>query len=925
MDEGNSLDFKALMAKFKEDEQLVKTVRSKPALPEKPKVSPPPQSPPHYMPAGARPSLLTSINQSLEGKTTGAPRVIFKDEKESKKPLLPSNSKPKDSKSKVGKDKSKKGRERLYDEDVPPQKPKKESKEKKKEMTAELVQVTPPPKNSTLKKKGFFGFKKSKRDSAEITADTILDIPSTEISGPVPLIPVPQDSSSETRTPPKALIPEIPTLPTSSPASVTPPVIISNSPDFIPPQALFPEVPVTYDAPAPEIETTEPTETLYVPRPPSHNQVPLNLTPPLIIPEPYVSVEAPAHSTPSPEPEPIEEKFNLDSLEISPPPVDVDSRSGSPKLSALSALERAEEKTPGKKTASGDILFNALANVRKMTEKKSLVVTPPPEEHPEVLEEPTPFVLPPIDYGLPLKPEMNGLDHWSSLVLEEITEEDVPELPEVPPPPPPPRKVLPEPETLPTTPPKPARPPSVALDAVIPPPLLEDSAVGIPVPAEFSETDPDIGAQVDAPEFEDATPEAHSPDLPVSDWGSREYERFESPDGPRIPELVPNGIIHRDEVQATTPVFEGEHRSSNRNSLIHTSGVQSDNPYESTENPYEDVSSPKKRGKSDGKKRKGPPKNPYAEAPEMTEEKTKTGRFGKIDKKAVAAAEGPDEKEFKKKEKQRLEKEKKELKERQEREKKEQKEREKRENEMKKKFNITGQEDAMYQATVTVTSKGRKQDLPVKSGDTISIIRTTNCPRGKWLARDSSNNYGYVAVDHMDLDINEMMELGKKAAVSRITSTSVEQEATSTGSRASNHYANESFTDESEEWTCDDDETLSPTEPEPQSTIVHSRTHSLPAMIPPVTTGEEELPVNRQHSHSDLAEGPHLQARHEALQKLAGFFHAPKPEEPTASPVEPATTPEVTEEEPRSVSSTSQELDFDILPPPEQYADFLDE
>ncbi len=46
----------------------------------------------------------------------------------------------------------------------------------------------------------------------------------------------------------------------------------------------------------------------------------------------------------------------------------------------------------------------------------------------------------------------------------------------------------------------------------------------------------------------------------------------------------------------------------------------------------------------------------------------------------------------------------------------------------------------MYEAKVTVTTKGRKNDLPVKTGDIISIIRTTNCPKGKWLARDSSNN-----------------------------------------------------------------------------------------------------------------------------------------------------------------------------------------
>lgn len=46
----------------------------------------------------------------------------------------------------------------------------------------------------------------------------------------------------------------------------------------------------------------------------------------------------------------------------------------------------------------------------------------------------------------------------------------------------------------------------------------------------------------------------------------------------------------------------------------------------------------------------------------------------------------------------------------------------------------------MYRATVTVTTKGRKDDLPVRSGDNISIIRTTNCPKGKWLARDFANN-----------------------------------------------------------------------------------------------------------------------------------------------------------------------------------------
>lgn len=63
--------------------------------------------------------------------------------------------------------------------------------------------------------------------------------------------------------------------------------------------------------------------------------------------------------------------------------------------------------------------------------------------------------------------------------------------------------------------------------------------------------------------------------------------------------------------------------------------------------------------------------------------------FCRNDKKEKPAAEGPDEKELKKKEKQRLEKEKKEQKEKLEREKKEQKEKEKKESEMKKKFKVS--------------------------------------------------------------------------------------------------------------------------------------------------------------------------------------------------------------------------------------------
>lgn len=50
----------------------------------------------------------------------------------------------------------------------------------------------------------------------------------------------------------------------------------------------------------------------------------------------------------------------------------------------------------------------------------------------------------------------------------------------------------------------------------------------------------------------------------------------------------------------------------------------------------------------------------------------------------------------------------------------------------------------MYHAKVMVASKVRKNDLPVKSGHTVSIIRTTNCPKGKWLARDANHKCVYT-------------------------------------------------------------------------------------------------------------------------------------------------------------------------------------
>lgn len=154
-----------------------------------------------------------------------------------------------------------------------------------------------------------------------------------------------------------------------------------------------------------------------------------------------------------------------------------------------------------------------------------------------------------------------------------------------------------------------------------------------------------------------------------------------------------------------------------------------------------------------------------------------------------------EDKEQKKKEKQRLEK-----------EKKEQKEKDKKRNEMHKKFKITGLEEPMYHARVLSDSKLRKYNLPVKSGDLISIIRTVNCPKGKWLARDANNKYGYISVMNVELNIKEMLELGKKVSqAAGRGQTDGDNISFSSRSSHQNHVFTSSFTDDSEEWMYEDD------------------------------------------------------------------------------------------------------------------------
>lgn len=227
----------------------------------------------------------------------------------------------------------------------------------------------------------------------------------------------------------------------------------------------------------------------------------------------------------------------------------------------------------------------------------------------------------------------------------------------------------------------------------------------------------------------------------------------------------------------------------------------------------------------------------------------------------------------------------------------------------------------MYQARVNVTAKPRKHELPVKSGDVVSIIRTNKCPKGKWLARDGSNNYGYVSLDHLEMDMKEMLGMGKTPRNSTVIETQ-----TVTDGKALNNFSQsaESFSDDSDDWTCEDDEPYSPA-PETTHQLPgnHTRTISMPEM------GNQDIAINHQHSHSDMVDSTQNQAKQEALMKLETFLNLKKSVNPAPTEPEPERSPTPVQEEDVTAppESLTQGTEFDptavILPPPDMYADSM--
>ncbi|XP_050185472.1 FYN-binding protein 1 isoform X1 [Myiozetetes cayanensis] len=92
---------------------------------------------------------------------------------------------------------------------------------------------------------------------------------------------------------------------------------------------------------------------------------------------------------------------------------------------------------------------------------------------------------------------------------------------------------------------------------------------------------------------------------------------------------------------------------------------------------------------------------------------------------------------------------------RMEQEKREQKEKEKKELELRKKFKLVGPIEVLHQARACVDYKGGKNELTVKQGDKIEIIRLTDNPEGKWLGR-IGGCCGYIKTTMVEIDYDSL-------------------------------------------------------------------------------------------------------------------------------------------------------------------------
>ncbi|KAM9385192.1 uncharacterized protein KZ484_006785 [Pholidichthys leucotaenia] len=91
--------------------------------------------------------------------------------------------------------------------------------------------------------------------------------------------------------------------------------------------------------------------------------------------------------------------------------------------------------------------------------------------------------------------------------------------------------------------------------------------------------------------------------------------------------------------------------------------------------------------------------------------------------------------------------------------------------ELYKKFKLQGEIEVLHTARARHDwNGGGKQDLSVRQGDSVEIIRVKNNPEGKWLARSMNGNYGYISNTCVDIDYEAVK---RKLLQSRKINTSV--------------------------------------------------------------------------------------------------------------------------------------------------------
>ncbi|NWT80676.1 FYB1 protein, partial [Lanius ludovicianus] len=108
-------------------------------------------------------------------------------------------------------------------------------------------------------------------------------------------------------------------------------------------------------------------------------------------------------------------------------------------------------------------------------------------------------------------------------------------------------------------------------------------------------------------------------------------------------------------------------------------------------------------------------------------------------------------------------------------EKKEQKGKEKKEQELRKKFKLTGPIEVLHQARACIDHKGGKNELTVKQGDKIEIIRLTGNPEGKWLGR-IKGCYGYIKTAMVEIDYDSLKRKQKPSTRAAVKHTESDQE-----------------------------------------------------------------------------------------------------------------------------------------------------